>query len=86
MTIIKLTSKRQATLPKKLCEEMNLKPSDGISVGSEVVDDQRVWLMKPAREAEMPWFGALKSYAKNRRHDMDSIRKSIMKARKDGKV
>ncbi len=81
MTAIRITAKRQATLPKKLCEEMRLQPGDALIVDSLVVDGEKVWVIKPAVDIETPWFGSLRSYAKGKRHDMKSIRKSVAEAR-----
>ena len=84
MTAIKITAKRQATLPKKLCEEMRLQPGDALIVDSLVVDGEKVWVLKPAAEVDTPWFGSLRRYAKDKRHDMKSIRKSVAEARSRG--
>jgi bifunctional DNA-binding transcriptional regulator/antitoxin component of YhaV-PrlF toxin-antitoxin module len=81
-----MTAKRQATLPKKLCEEMDLKPGDALIVDARVVDGEKVWVMKPAAEIETPWFSSLRPYAKAKRHDMRSIRKSIEKTRSRGEL
>ncbi len=86
MATIRLTAKRQATLPKRLCEEMRLKPGDSLIVDTRIVDGERVWVMKPAAEVETPWFGKLRSYATAKRHDMKSIRESVESARRRGKL
>ena len=86
MTTIRLTAKRQATLPKRLCEEMRLKPGDSLIVDTRIVDGERVWVIKPAAEVETPWFGKLRSYGKAKRHDMKSIRESVERARSLGKL
>jgi bifunctional DNA-binding transcriptional regulator/antitoxin component of YhaV-PrlF toxin-antitoxin module len=81
---IKLTSKRQATLPRRLCEEMNLKPGDSIEVQPYAVEGERVWLLRPRPHEvrETPeWYGCLRRYAQGKPHDMQSVRKSIEKAR-----
>ena len=84
MTAIRLTAKRQATLPKRLCEDMHLKPGDALLVDATVVDGKKVWVMRPATEVETPWFGSLRRYAKAKGHDMRSIRKSVERARSRG--
>jgi bifunctional DNA-binding transcriptional regulator/antitoxin component of YhaV-PrlF toxin-antitoxin module len=86
MTLIRLTAKRQATLPKQLCEEMSLRPGDSLVVDDRVVDGKRVWLLSPANRIETPWFARLKRYATGKRHDLRSVRRSIEKARRDGRV
>ena len=86
MTLIRLTAKRQATLPKKLCEELRLRPGDALVVDERVIDGKRVWLLSPAGGIETPWFARLKQYAKAKRHDLRSIRKSVEEARRDGRL
>jgi bifunctional DNA-binding transcriptional regulator/antitoxin component of YhaV-PrlF toxin-antitoxin module len=82
MTTIRLTAKRQATLPKALCEEMHLRPGDALLVDGRVVGGQKVWLLKPVCDAQPSWFGALKKYGRGKRHGMASVRRSIEKARR----
>lgn len=86
MTRIRLTSKRQATLPRALCEEMRLRAGDSIVVDARVVGGERVWLLKPATRIETPWFARLKRYARHKKHDLASIRKSVEQARRDGRI
>lgn len=86
MTVIRLTAKRQATLPKRLCEQMNLRPGDALVVEEEAVEGRRVWRLSPADDLETPWFASLKRYGKGKRHDMRSVRSSIEKARRDGRI
>jgi bifunctional DNA-binding transcriptional regulator/antitoxin component of YhaV-PrlF toxin-antitoxin module len=82
MTVIRLTAKRQATLPKRLCEEMSLRPGDAIVVDQRMVDGRSVWLLSPADHIETPWFGSLKRYGQGKRHDMKSVRASIARGRR----
>ena len=86
MTLIRLTAKRQATLPRKLCEELRVRPGDSLLVDARVVGGERVWLLKPAGEVEAPWFARLKRYARGKRHDLASVRRSVKKARRDGRI
>ena len=81
MTVIRLTAKRQATLPKRLCEEMSLRPGDALVVDQRMVDGRRVWLLSRADRIETPWFGSLKRYGQWKRHDMESVRESIARGR-----
>ena len=81
-TAIRLTSKRQATLPKALCDEMHLQPGDTLTVNARTIDGEKVWLLKPVRREIPSWFGILNKYAKGKKHDMDSIRAGVEKARK----
>jgi len=86
MTLIRLTAKRQATLPRQLCDEMRLSPGDAIAVDVKMLDGKRVWLLRPADRIETPWFGRLGRYARGKRHDLRSVRRSVEKARRDGRV
>ena len=86
MPTIRLTAKRQATLPRALCEDMNLEPGDTLLVEAKTVDGERVWVLTPAKDANMAWFGSLKRYAKGKSHHMNTVRKSIRTARKHGKI
>jgi bifunctional DNA-binding transcriptional regulator/antitoxin component of YhaV-PrlF toxin-antitoxin module len=86
MTRIRLTTKRQATLPLRLCEELRVGPGDSLLVDARVVDGERVWLLKPADAVETPWFARLRRYGKGKRHDLASVRRSVEKARRDGRV
>ena len=86
MKTIRLTSKRQATFPRELCEEMNLEPGDAILVGAKVEDGERVWILRPAKDAHRGWFAALHRYAEGKRHDMESVRESTRKARRRGRI
>lgn len=83
MTVIRLTSKRQATLPKELCEQMHLKPGDRILVDSRMLDGEKVWYLKTTTAKRAAWFGTLKKYGEGHSHDLDAIRKSIAKGRKN---
>ncbi len=79
MTIktVRLTSKRQATLPVQLCEELGVKPGDEIILERQKTEDEITWLLKPKKKIQSRWFAQLKKYAKNKEHDMASIRGSI---------
>lgn len=79
MTIktVRLTSKRQATLPIQLCEDLGVKPGDEIILERHKTEDEITWLLKPKKKIQSPWFAQLKKYAKNKEHDMASIRGSI---------
>ncbi len=86
MNLIRLTAKRQATLPRRLCEELRVRPGDTLVVDARVVEGERVWVLKPADEIEAPWFARLKAYGKGKRHDPASIGRSVEKARRDGRI
>jgi bifunctional DNA-binding transcriptional regulator/antitoxin component of YhaV-PrlF toxin-antitoxin module len=72
MAAIKLTAKRQATLPRSLCEEMNVHPGDEIELERRALDGDTIWIMRP-RKVDWSWIGAAKVPA-NAVHDMTAIR------------
>jgi bifunctional DNA-binding transcriptional regulator/antitoxin component of YhaV-PrlF toxin-antitoxin module len=86
MTLIRLTAKRQATLPRQLCEEMRVRAGDALVVDARMVRGERVWFLKPADRIETPWFARLKRYATGKRHDLESVRRSVEEARRDGRI
>jgi bifunctional DNA-binding transcriptional regulator/antitoxin component of YhaV-PrlF toxin-antitoxin module len=82
MSIIRITSKRQATLPKALCDEMGVQPGDSLSVERLSLEEENAWVLRPVESSHKPgWVGSLKRYAAGKAHDMDSIRKSIEEGR-----
>lgn len=83
MSRIKLTSKRQATFPARLCEELGVAPGDELEVTPASVAGEAVWVLKPAAKTAPSWAGSLKRFAANARgdHAMKSIRESIAKGR-----
>lgn len=86
MTRIRLTTKRQATLPMQLCDELRVGPGDSLLVDARVVEGERVWILRPAATVEAPWFAGLRRYARGKRHDLAAVRKSVEKARRDGRI
>ncbi len=77
--VIKMTSKRQATLPARVCEELDLAPGSEILLERRKIDGHPAWLLRTPSTMDTPWYGALQRYAKGRSHDMESIRRSIAK-------
>jgi bifunctional DNA-binding transcriptional regulator/antitoxin component of YhaV-PrlF toxin-antitoxin module len=84
MTTMKLTVKRQATLPQSLCKELNLEPGDTIGVRKRVVGGKAVWCLERISEPDLSWMGRFRKKARGKRHDMESIRRSIRRARRTG--
>lgn len=79
---IKLSTKRQATFPKSVCEALSLKPGDELVLDSQAGENGRAWLLKPAKKHPRKWLACLKAYARNKSHDMDTIRSGIAQGRK----
>lgn len=75
MTSVTLTAKRQATLPRELCEELDVRPGDRLDLERAVVNGQAVWILKPHR-IDWTWIGAA-AVPDGISHDLDDIRASI---------
>jgi bifunctional DNA-binding transcriptional regulator/antitoxin component of YhaV-PrlF toxin-antitoxin module len=75
---IKLTAKRQATFPAKLCRDLGLRPGDRLALERREVDGMAAWVMRPiSGDRNSSWFGALRPFASGKSHAMDEIRQSI---------
>ena len=81
MVTIKITSKRQATFPVELCEDIGIGPGDELFLEHRLVDGQLVWVIHPG-EHKLAWLGAFKKYAQNKSHQIDDIRRSIARGGK----
>ena len=81
MSIITLTSKRQATLPVELCKEFGIHPGDKLSLEKKVLQGKGFWILMPLHP-KTEWFGSLKKYAEKKSHHLSDIRKSIGKGLK----
>jgi AbrB family looped-hinge helix DNA binding protein len=76
---VTLTAKRQATLPKELCEDLGVGPGDRLDVEARVIDGETLWVLRP-RKADWSWIGSLKP-ARGISHDWDDIERSIEQGR-----
>ncbi len=79
MGTITLTSKRQATLPKEVCEELHLEPGDRLTIERQVIGGESVWILRPGK-VDWSWMGSV-PVAEGASHDMDEIRESIARGR-----
>jgi bifunctional DNA-binding transcriptional regulator/antitoxin component of YhaV-PrlF toxin-antitoxin module len=84
MTTIKLTAKRQATFPQSLCKELNLEPGDAIGVQKRIVGGKAVWCLERISEPDLSWMGRFRKKARGKVHDMESIERSVQRARRRG--
>jgi bifunctional DNA-binding transcriptional regulator/antitoxin component of YhaV-PrlF toxin-antitoxin module len=82
MATVKLTAKRQGTLPKELCEELHIGPGDELIVERRVIERETVWILRP-RTMDWSWLGSV-SVPANLSHDITDIRTSIAARRKRG--
>ena len=83
MNAIRVTAKRQATLPKALCEEMRIQPGDALWVMPTAIHGERVWCLRPKGAGTDAWFARLRRFAHGKAHAMSAVRRSTAKARKD---
>ena len=77
VTTIKLTSKRQATFPAALCRELGVKPGDELVLERQSRENQVTWVLKHPAVESAPWFACLRAYGAGKKHDLESIRRSI---------
>lgn len=85
MPHLKLTSKRQATLPVETCEALGLKPGDVIELEPLLDSGERLWLLRPRPARSRAWVGSLQTLVTpGKTHSMAAIRRSITAARKKG--
>ena len=80
MPTIKLTSKRQATLPREVCEQLHVREGDELELECRVIDGETVWVLKP-KGIDWSWVGSVKVPA-NSSHDMADVRRSIARRRR----
>ena len=79
---IKLTSKRQATFPADLLEDLGLGPGDEVELVPMVEDGERVWILRKHAAPDRAWMGSLRRYAAGvDDHSMEAMRESIRKGR-----
>ena len=77
VTTIKLTSKRQATFPAALCRELGVKPGDELVLERRSSENQVIWVLRHPTSEATPWFACLRAYGAGKKHDLESIRRSI---------
>jgi bifunctional DNA-binding transcriptional regulator/antitoxin component of YhaV-PrlF toxin-antitoxin module len=76
MAKVAITSKRQATLPAALCEELGVGPGDALDVERRVVDGETVWVLR-GNTLDWSWIGVARQYAKGRSHKLSDVKRSI---------
>ena len=82
MTLLTLTSKRQATFPKATCQTLGLKPGDVIALEPRTEAGEKVWVLRPQPTRPRPWLGCLGVRAKNvSDHSLAAVRASIAAGR-----
>ncbi|MGJ8641338.1 MAG: AbrB/MazE/SpoVT family DNA-binding domain-containing protein [Opitutaceae bacterium] len=81
MLKVKLSTKRQATFPRAVCESLGLEPGDEIVLEPKNTDGEETWELRPAKARQRPWLHRLNRYAAEKDHSMERIRASIAKGR-----
>ena len=76
---LKMTSKRQATFPARVCEDLGIGPGQEIFLERRDIDGRPAWLLTATPEMKNAWFGVLHRYAAGKSHDMESVRRSVSK-------
>lgn len=84
MLKIKVSAKRQATFPKRVCESLGVEAGDDLFLDRRFENDREVWVLTPAKKLSRSWLGSLRNYASGKDHDMDRIRESIARSRGTG--
>lgn len=83
MPTLKLTAKRQATLPRETCDALRIKPGDVIDLERREENGETLWLLRPRSKPRRSWTARLAGrVAKGTDHSMNAIRASIAAARK----
>jgi len=73
---MKLTSKRQATLPVELCRALGVRAGDTVRLERRVVDGESVWVLRGA-DVDWSWFGAAGRWARGKDHRWARVAQSI---------
>ena len=76
MGTIRLTSKRQATFPKALCEELGVAAGDTLRLERVSLGVETVWVLR-LDQPDWSWVGAARSWAAGRDHEWDAVEASI---------
>lgn len=81
MLKVKLSTKRQATFPRGVCESLGLEPGDEIVLEPKITNGEETWELRPVKARQRPWLHCLNRYATGKDHSMERIRASIAKGR-----
>lgn len=63
MPTMKLTAKRQATLPVAVCKQLGIGIGDTLELLPLRHDNQTVWALRPVPKVRSAWIGSLSRYA-----------------------
>lgn len=73
---MRLTAKRQATLPAALCAELGVGPGDALELERRMVDGSPAWVLRAAKP-DWSWFGAARPWAAGKSHRWADIERGI---------
>jgi hypothetical protein len=73
---MKVTTKRGATLPVALCDELGVGPGDYIVAERRVIDGETIWVLRGSKP-DRSWFAAAKKYGRGRSNRWGDVRRSI---------
>lgn len=76
MRTIRITAKRQATLPTALCEDLGVGPGGALGLERRIVDGDPVWVLH-GRMPDWSWVGAASRYARGKSNHWEEIERSI---------
>lgn len=82
MARVTITSKRQATLPAELCEELGVQAGDQLSVERRRIAGGSAWVIT-GKKPDWSWFGAARPYAQDKSHRWLDVEGSIERAWSD---
>jgi bifunctional DNA-binding transcriptional regulator/antitoxin component of YhaV-PrlF toxin-antitoxin module len=74
--VMRITAKRQATLPASLCKELGVGPGDSLTVERMRIEGEDVWILR-APKPDWSWAGSLSGYTEDLSHDWKDIEVSI---------
>jgi|APHig6443717497_1056834.scaffolds.fasta_scaffold615096_1 bifunctional DNA-binding transcriptional regulator/antitoxin component of YhaV-PrlF toxin-antitoxin module len=85
MPFLKLTAKRQATLPAAACAALGVRPGDVLELEPRMERGEQWWLLRPRRSRRRAWVGGLASSIRpESSHGWPAIRRSVADARRKG--
>lgn len=71
-----ITTKRQATLPAALCEELGVGPGHRVLLERRVLEGETVWVLRGGKP-DWSWVGAARRYGKRKSHRWAEVKRSI---------
>ncbi len=81
MSTITLTTKRQATFPRSLCDDLQVGPGDKLTLERRVIDGEVVWVVRRSHGPDWSWIGSAREQVVETSHDPKAIRASVARGR-----